>query len=139
MIIKIALSVLGMLLLAAAVIAGYSYYDNLQNQTIADTLMRASSSPVSQTTEAIPDNTVLAGPVLAIASKSITLTKQDGSTAELGIASTTHISMAGQGAEAGSPKKVSDITVGMKVLVTPSSTNAALAQSIVLLPASPAQ
>lgn len=130
MIKKIVLSFVGVVVLAAAAGAAYFYYYPPLPQV-------APSAAVPAAPQAVPDNQILAGPVTAISAQSIGVKKQDGTIATLRIASTTQVVLAGQGSQAGTPKKVSDIKLGAMVLVTSNGSDAT-AQSIVLLPAPPA-
>ena len=87
---------------------------------------------------AMPDYSVIAGPVAAISASSITIVKQDGTNATLGISEDTRIVAAGSNGQPGAPKSAGDIQVGMMVLATPSESGASVAASLVLVPAPPA-
>jgi hypothetical protein len=127
---KIAFSFLSLAILAVAADAAYLYYYSPAPEP-------NSPGPVV-VPQAAPDNSVIAGPVTSITAKSISVKKQDGTTATLNIASTTQVGMAGSGGQP-TPKKISDVKTGMMVLVTSSGSDATVAQSIVLLLAPPAQ
>ena len=87
---------------------------------------------------ATPDNNVIAGPVASVGAGSITIMKQDGTSATLGISEDTRIVAAGSRGQPGAPKSAGDIQVGMIVLATPSESDASIAASLVLVPAPPA-
>jgi len=123
---KIALFVL-VVLVGGGALAFMQYRNSMQRAALTPTAPRAT-----------PDNTVIAGPVTAITATSISVAKQDGTTATLGITATTRVTAAAVGGQAGIPKKVSDIKKGAVVLVT-SGSDSTVAASIVLLPAPPVQ
>ena len=87
---------------------------------------------------ATPDNNVIAGPVTSVSEASITIMKQDGTSATLGISEDTRIVAAGSSGQPGAPKSAGDIQGGMIVLATPSESDASIAASLVLVPAPPA-
>ena len=85
---------------------------------------------------ATPDNNVIAGPVASVGAGSITIMKQDGTSATLSISTETKVVVAGDGGP-GAPKKASEIKPGMMVLATPSESDASAAAFIVILPPPP--
>ena len=85
---------------------------------------------------ATPDNNVIAGPVTSVGAGSITISKQDGTSATLSISTETKVVVAGDGGP-GAPKKASEIKPGMMVLATPSESHASAAAFIVILPPPP--
>jgi hypothetical protein len=123
---KIVWSFVGLLVLVVAAGAAYLYY-----YPVTPTQNTPAPAPVVQ--QAQPDHSIIAGPVTALTSKSISIKTQDGSTVTLGVASTTQVSMAGPGGQP-TPKTIGDVRTGTIVLVTPSRNDAAVAQLIVLLP-----
>jgi hypothetical protein len=116
MIKKIVLSFVGVLVLATAAGAVYVYYYPAATQSPAPAVPPA----------AAPDNSVVAGPVTLITSKSISVKKQDGSTVTLSIASTTKV-IGGT------------IKTGTMVLVNPSPTDPKVAYSIIIVSPPPTQ
>jgi hypothetical protein len=135
MIKKIVLSFVGVVVLAAVGSAAYYYY--YPDVPPPEYTLNTSMPPGAQLAK--PDNKVPAGSVSAVTTDSVTITKQDGTTATFSIASSTVILMPGQDTAAPAHKNASDIKTGMMVLVTPSQSNAAVVQSIVVVPAPPAQ
>ncbi len=115
---KIAVYSVLLLFLAAAIAAAYYYYHNYL--TVMQPAPVASSTPVEITPVVKPDNSIIAGPVTAISSKSITVKKQDGTFATLALASTTHM--------------VAGLAKGTIVLVIPTDGNLTIAQSVVVVP-----
>ena len=87
---------------------------------------------------AMPDNNVIAGPVVSASAQGITIAKQDGTQATLSISPETQIVVAGEGAQPGARKTAGDIEPGIMVLVTPSESDASAAAFIVILPPPPA-
>jgi hypothetical protein len=85
-----------------------------------------------------PNNTVAAGPVSSISASSISLTKQDGTTATFSITADTLI-MLGQDGQSGAPTTWDAITDGTVVLVNPSKDNTKAAETIIIVPASAVQ
>ena len=96
-------------------------------------------SPEPLPPAAMPDNNVIAGPVVSVSAQSITIAKQDGTQATLGLAESTQAIMAGTDGQPGMQKSASDIEPGMMVLVTPSESDASHAAFIVILPPPPMQ
>lgn len=88
---------------------------------------------------AMPDNNVIAGPVVSASAQSITIAKQDGTQAILNFAESTQVIVAGTNGQPGMQKSLSDIEPGMMVLVTPSESDASVAEFIVILPPPPVQ
>jgi hypothetical protein len=88
---------------------------------------------------AMPDNNVIAGPVVSASAQGITIAKQDGTQAILNFAESTQVIVAGTNGQPGMQKSVSDIEPGMMVLVTPSGSDASVAEFIVILPPPPVQ
>lgn len=101
-------------------------------------LTQLGSTNTPQSPAATPDNSVLAGPVSAVSPSSITITKQDGTSATVVIASTTQVILSGQDGQHGTLKSVSDIAAGMMVLIT-SDQSGAPAQSILIVSPPPKQ
>ena len=134
MIKKILWSLIGILVLAAAAAAAYFYYYP-QVPTVID----SHNAPSGQPTQAVPDNTVLTGPVSVITSTSITITKQDKTAATFSIASDTPVLLATQGGQAGTPKKINDIKVGTVVLLKTTPDDASATQWILIIPPPPVQ
>lgn len=87
-----------------------------------------------QTTESQPDNTLAGGTITAITSTAITIVKQDTAIVSFAIAADTQVLRGGQDGGPGIPKKSSDLAVGMMVLITPSHTDAAQAQVVLIIP-----
>ncbi len=118
---KTVLSFIGVVALIALGAAYFYYYP-------------ATSGTDAPAPKTAPDNSVSAGSVSAISATSLTIVKQNGAPVTFTIGAGTSVVSAGQ---TGTPKKVSDITKGSMVLVTPSSSDATVAQTIVLPPAPP--
>jgi hypothetical protein len=134
MIKKIVLSFVGIIVLAAVGAAAYFYYGAAPSNVIPG----LEGSP-GESAPLVQSNLVaLAGPITALSATSITIQKQDGTTATLTISPATEIWQAGQeGGNKAVQKSVSDIKVGTMVLITPAQNDATLAQSIAILTPSP--
>jgi hypothetical protein len=78
------------------------------------------------------NNSVLSGAVTAISASSVTVTKQDGTSATLGITADTQVVSQVSAGQTG--KSASAITPGTLVLVIPSPTDASVAQTITIVP-----
>lgn len=99
-------------------------------------VMPRSMTPLTEMPPAVaPDNAVAAGQVVAVSAKSISITKQDGTTATFAVTGTTVVVTPAEG-RPGDLAALSDVAVGALVLITPSADAAATARTIVLLPGS---
>jgi hypothetical protein len=116
-------------LLALIALSGAGYYY----------LGRGAAGPAPLPPAAMPDNNVIAGPVVSASAQSITIAKQDGTQATIGVSGSTQVIVAGTNGQPGMEKSASDIEPGMMVLVTPSESDASLAVFIVILPPPPMQ
>lgn len=113
-------------LLAAAAATAY-YYLVVQR-------VPASALQSPYTSEAKPDNTVAGGPIMAITGASITILKQNNTTASFSITADTAVMLAGDAGQPGVTQKSADLRVGMMVLVTPSRTSPTQAQTVLIIP-----
>lgn len=116
-------------LLAIIALSGAAYYY----------LGTREAGPEPLSPAAMPDNNVIAGPVTSVGAGSITIAKQDGTSATLSISTETKVVVAGDSGQPGMPKSASEIRPGMMVLATPSESDASVAVFIVILPPPPAQ
>jgi hypothetical protein len=132
MIIKIVLSFVGVVVLVAAAGAAYFYYYPMVPAAIE------AQNNAPGTILAVPDDTVLTGPVSAITATSISITKQNKATATFTIASDTPVLLAS--AEPGKPgivKSITDIKVGTLILVQTSKSDASVVEVILIIPPPP--
>ena len=116
-------------LLALIALSGAGYYY----------LGTGAPSPEPLPPAAMPDNNVIAGPVVSASAQGVTIAKQDGTQATLSLSAQTQVIEAGTNGQPGIQKSASDIEPGMMVLVTPSESDASHAAFIVILPPPPMQ
>ena len=117
MIKKIVWSFVGVLVIAVVIGLGYSY--SIHISPLAAPIVR-------------PDNSVAGGPISSVSASSITISKQDGTSATFSVTPSTMV--ISQVAAGQTGKSVADLANGTMVLVIPSNTNPATAQSISIVP-----